>query len=103
VSLAQTNGVNGFGYYASRKDPSSTLLYQFDWSKWLMKGESITQHSLTIENALITNTTSDVDNKIFGAYVSSGVVGTYAKLRCSVTTSKGRQDIRTIYIPIETR
>lgn len=85
---------------ALTKDPDAVLDYAFDWSSWLLEGETILTHSASIESgdAVIDSTSQTTDTVV--VWLSGGTLGTNVELRCRVTTTDGRVDDRTIVILI---
>lgn len=86
------------------KDPSASLDYRFDWSKWLDTGETIASFLVTPETGL-TLDLSEEANGIVTAWLSGGNLGTSYKVTCHIETSNitPRIDERTINIRIQER
>lgn len=85
---------------ALTKDPDATLDYAFAWADWLEDGETIVDHTVTVESGdvIIDSTSRTVDTVI--AWVSGGTLGTNAEITNHILTSEGREDDRTIILLI---
>ena len=84
------------------KDPSAVLDWMFDWSDWLASGETITDHTITVDTG-ITNDSSTEDAGKVTVWLSGGTAGINYKVACLITTSAGRTDERTIWIKVTDR
>ena len=84
------------------KDPSAVLDWMFDWSDWLASGETITDHTITIDTG-ITNDSSTEDAGKVTVWLSGGTAGENYKVACLIVTSAGRTDERTIWIKVTNR
>jgi len=90
------------GIAAINKAPGATLDYTWDWTNWLATGETITAHTLTLDPA-ITKTAETASTTSVTAWVSGGVAGNGYLVKCSITTSAGRIDERTIRLYVVAR
>lgn len=84
------------------KDPSAVLDWMFDWSDWLSSGETITDHTITVDTG-ITNDSSTEDAGKVTVWLSGGTAGENYKVACLIETSAGRTDERTIWIKVTNR
>ena len=84
------------------KDPSAVLDWGFDWSDWLASGETITDHTVTVDSG-ITNDSSTEDAGKVTVWLSGGTADENYKVACLITTSAGRIDERTIWIKVINR
>ena len=84
------------------KDPAATLDFTWDWSKWLADGETITAHPITVPAGLTLGAVTQAAGKVT-AWLSGGVTGTAYRVTCRVTTSRGREDKRTITVAVRDR
>lgn len=84
------------------KDPSAVLDWMFDWSDWLASGETITDHTITVDTG-ITNDSSTEDAGKVTVWLSGGTAGENYKVACLIVTSAGRTDERTIWIKVTNR
>lgn len=82
------------------KDPQAVLDYSFDWSPWLVSGDTITNLTatatpvgITINSVAFTTTSTTVN-------LSGGVVGVKYAVVHHITTSGARQDDRTMFITV---
>lgn len=92
------------------KDPDAELDYGFDWSRWLEDGESITASTLSITPSgatddleVMTSPAPVNTGQVVTVWVEGGSPGTDYYLTNSIVTSEGRQDDRSIRIPIKER
>ena len=84
------------------KDPSAVLDWMFDWSDWLASGETIIDHTITVDTG-ITNDSSTEDAGKVTVWLSGGTAGINYKVACLITTSAGRTDERTLWIKVTDR
>jgi hypothetical protein len=95
------------------KDADAVLDYTFDWSDWLVSGDTIATKTITAQTGLTVNSSSIVagTNKA-GASVPSGAVQVWVQggttgntytLLCHITTTGGRTDDRTMYLQVVDR
>jgi hypothetical protein len=85
------------------KDPDAVLDYVFDWSPWLADSETITAHTLTVDDDLTLDSHS-VDGTSVTAWLAGGTARTASyKVACRITTSAGRTDERTMSIRVTNR
>lgn len=84
------------------KDPKAVLDYAFDWTDWLADGETISSYVVEVETGL----TEDSNGVLLGVvtvWLSGGTAGETYKVACTITTSEGRIDERTIEIDVQNR
>lgn len=81
------------------KDPDANLDYSFDWSDYLEEGETISEY--TLNSGVLTPTQETNTGSAIEVWFSGGVAASYAAPRCTITTSSGRVDVRTMTIRIE--
>lgn len=82
------------------KDPDADLDYSFDWSDYLETGETISTYTLDAGDLIATKETNT--GSAIQVWFGGGVASSYAAPRCTITTSSGRIDVRTMTIRIET-
>lgn len=84
------------------KDPDEVLPYTFDWSAWLVSGDTISTSTMTAAGGITvdsdSNTTTTAD-----AVISGGTVNTPATLTNRITTANGYTSDRTIHFRIRER
>jgi hypothetical protein len=93
------------------KDPGATLDYSLDWGSWLQNGELITAAAWSVSLALggsleagdLSMTHNSVSGGVATAWFTAGVTGTQYLCACTITTSLGRMDVRSILIDVEPR
>lgn len=91
------------------KDPGATLDYSLDWGSWLQANETIPSASWAItpsqdpQDADVVVANSSVTGSVTTVWLSSGVVGCQYRASCTVTTSAGRTDVRSILLDVELR
>lgn len=83
------------------KDPHAFLDWYFDWSDWLAEGETITDHTITVDG--LVNELSLVTGGSVVVWLSSGSPGVRYPVACRITTSENRIDERTIKIDVKNR
>ncbi len=87
------------------KDPDALLDYGFDWSGWLVPGDSVSSASWAVtgsDNA-VTLADPDVSGSKCTVWASGGTVGRTYVLRCRVVTANGRTDDRSMTLRIVQR
>lgn len=84
------------------KDPAARLDYTWDWSAWLATGETIATHVVDTP-AGITLDTSTADATSVTAWLTGGELGRNHAVPCTITSSQGRTDTRTIEIAVRDR
>ena len=80
------------------KDPNAVVDYQIDWSEWL--GTDTIATSTWVVSAGITNVTDSHTNTGTTIWLSGGTDGTAYDLTNHITTAGGRQEDRTITVPV---
>lgn len=85
-----------------RKDAASTLDYTFDWTSWLATGETITAQTITADTGITAATPSVSGGKVT-TFVSGGTSAQNYGVRCQITTSAGRTDVRSMNIEVITQ
>jgi len=83
------------------KDPDAVLDYEFDWSRWLQVGETITSHAATVTGAVRESSAQSTTSVT--VWVSGGTDRTTATVACRIMTSAGRTDERTLALQIRHR
>ena len=85
-----------------RKDPAAYLDYGFDWSDYLVSGETLSVSVWTVPTGLVEGSAqlADTETKI---WISGGTAGTTYIVANKVTTSAGRIDERSFNIVVENR
>lgn len=85
-----------------KKDPSAVLDYGFDWSDYLITGETITASTWTVPTGLVedSNEIADTSTKV---WISSGTLGEQYTVANKITTTDGRIDERSLTIIVEDR
>lgn len=102
-------------YKLPPKDPDAVLDYVFDWaaltngtgsSDWLAAGETIDSYTVTVaaddDIVIDSDSATDGDTSVT-VWLSGGTVGNVQRVTCHVVTSAGREDDRSILIPIQER
>lgn len=84
------------------KDAASNLDYAFDWTNWLATGETITAQTITADTG-ITAAAPTVSGGKVTTFISGGTSGQNYGVRCQITTSAGRTDVRSLTIEVITR
>lgn len=84
------------------KDPSAVLDWMFDWTDWLASGETITDHTITVDTGITKDSSTEAAGKVT-VWLSGGTAGENYKVACLIVTSAGRIDERTIWIKVTNR
>lgn len=84
------------------KDPNSVLNYAWDFTDWLITGDSLSDHSV-IADAGITVDSSAINGAYVDVVLSGGTVGTSYDVTVRVTTSNGYVVDRTVIFSIGER
>lgn len=84
------------------KDPQAVLDYGYDWSTWMVTGDTIVASSWAAD-AGVNVTANTFDATTTTVWLSGGTVGEVYKVVNHITTSDGRQDDRTIYVKVKNR
>ena len=84
------------------KDPDAVLDYAFDWSAWLDADETIASHTVTVDDGLTKDSSSE-DGGVVTVWLSGGTARTFPRVACRITTSADRTDERTIVIRVRER
>lgn len=91
------------------KDPQAQLFYTFDWSEWLVSGDTITQAEYTVATRVndpepLINVSDGISgtNKTY-IELGNGQVGKSYVVSVKVTTSNGLIDRRSFKVKIENR
>lgn len=95
------------------KDPAAVLDYVFDFrplaharpgavSDYLETGETITDHEVTATSGLTVDSTSEDDGAVT-VWLSGGTVHQTYTVDCTIVTSAGRTDSRSIEIECKDR
>jgi hypothetical protein len=75
-------------------DPQAVLDYAWDWSSWLLSGETIASFTLAItpnDGSLVIDSSSIAGDAVV-AIISGGTVGAAYDVTCHVVSSGGRED-----------
>lgn len=85
-----------------RKDPSAVLDYGFDWEKYLLEDETISESVWTMATGLTADSDqiADTSTKV---WISGGTVGEQYTVANKITTTDGRVDERSLNIIVENR
>lgn len=86
--------------YKVDKDPDGKLPYGFDYSDWLVDGDTLSASSWSVDGTTISLSNSTFTDTITKVTVDGGVEGQQYLLVNSVVTSDGLEDDRTILMTI---
>lgn len=95
-------GKDSRGKFSVFKDPAANLDYEFDWSKWLVNGDTIASFVVTAAGGVVCGGSGQVSG-VVSVMVSGGTADTEASITCRVTTVAGRVDERTLFLSIRQR
>ncbi|WP_148310928.1 phage fiber-tail adaptor protein [Nocardia brasiliensis] len=98
------------------KDPEANLDYRFVWGQgrptervpgevpWLDDGETISSFEVTVPAGLtIESQEATDDSSAVLVWLSGGTAGTEYEVRCRITTSASRTDVRRMTLSVEAR
>lgn len=86
------------------KDPDAELDYLFDWSDWLVDGDTISVKAVIPEIGITVKSSEIVDvNTAVVVWLSGGTVGRGYNVVCRITTAAGRIDDRTLRAIVKQR
>lgn len=83
------------------KDPTAVLDYTIDWTEWL-GFDALTNVLWTVPSGIVS-AGSFSSQSTTTVWLSGGTGGTSYLVSCSVTTSSGRMDKRTVQINVGDR
>jgi hypothetical protein len=114
--MTDTYSADANGKLTILKDPDATLDYSFDWTEYLaaMLEDGVPAAPDTITTGVCTLVSSngttnaqveqtDVDGNIVTGWVSGGATGETLQLKCTINTTGGRTEIRSVYLKIKAR
>jgi len=81
------------------KDPDAVLDYAMDWATWLGDGETISSHTVTVDDGLTKDSDSESDG-IVTIWLSGGTINTTYNIAVEIVTSSGRTDERTFRVMV---
>lgn len=87
------------------KDPDSDIDYSFDWSSWLVPGETITNTEWAVtpnSGAPSLHSPVEADSRR-GIQVAGGTAGSRYRLACRIETDSGRTGERSLSLRIMER
>lgn len=90
------------GFQTAPKAPESKLDFVVDWSSWLSEGETISNTEVTVESGLTMETLTESNGKV-SIWLSGGTLGERYKVKCKITTTENRVEIRTFIVEIVER
>ena len=81
------------------KDPNALLDFTFDWTDWLVAGDSISTFNVSVKpsdhtNQIVVEQTTEQDGNVV-LWLSQGRKNTRYFVECSIVTAEGRRDDRT--------
>jgi hypothetical protein len=95
------------------KHPTSKLDYVFDWaplkndtglSNWLREGETISSYTIDVPEGIDKISDELVnDNTSVLVWLDNGTVDEDYLIQCNIVTNQGREDTRTVILPIKNR
>ncbi|MGV9540943.1 phage fiber-tail adaptor protein [Nocardia beijingensis] len=98
------------------KDPEAALDYRFVWGEgrpgdrvpgdrpWLEDGETIATFSVTVPSGITLESSDITDNQgTILIWLSGGTLGRDYDIKCRITTTSSRTDVRYLTVSIETR
>ena len=77
------------------KDPDARLDYHWDWTPWMVPGDTIDSHSIIVVGDVTADTDSHTDSTVT-TWIEGGTANTRAEVTARITTVGGRTDDRTI-------
>lgn len=86
--------------YVFQRHPDSVLDYVVDWLDWLDTGETISSVVWTVPAGLTQPFPASLSGAMAKVWIAGGVALTDYQVACHITTTAGRQDVRTILIKV---
>lgn len=83
-------------------DPDAVLDYAFSWVAWLADNETIESHTVTAEEGVTVDESSEADG-VVTVWLSHGTLGVTVKVTCHIVTDQGREDDRSLTVRIANR
>lgn len=83
------------------KDPDAKVNYDWDFSRWLGTGETISSYSFPDFPAALTNEGDSETSGVVTMLISGGVVNTSYDLTCRITTNAGQIEDKTFTLPVQ--
>lgn len=85
------------------KSPGASLDYVFNWTDWLAEvSDTIVSYTVVVQSGLTKASDSIAAGRVT-ATLSGGTLGKTYFAKCTITTTGGRTDSRTIYLHIVNR
>jgi hypothetical protein len=84
------------------KDPDAVLDYAMDWTDWLDDSETISSHTVTVDDGLTKDSDSE-SSGIVTIWLSGGTANTTYNVVVHITTSDSRTDDRTFRVMVVNR
>jgi hypothetical protein len=81
------------------KDPEGVLDFAWDWSKWLLAGETIQASDVIVPSGITLDSKSNTTTTAT-AWLKGGTAGTSYVVTNRITTNQGRTDDRSITIHV---
>ena len=87
------------------KDPDAVLPYAEDWTAWLVaeENDTIVDSTWTANNAAMTIESSTFAAGITVVWLSGGTAGKEYTVTNHIVTASGREDDRSIIVPVKER
>lgn len=82
------------------QDPEAVLDYTLDWTKLMVVGDTIIGVTFTPDAGLI-NLSQNFASMRVTVWLQGGTAGTVYNVACHITTSAGRQLVRTFQISVK--
>lgn len=82
------------------KDPDSKLDYGFDWTDWLMEGDTISTSTWAVDDSDLVDSTPTNSSTGTSVWLDGGVAGTTYKVTNSIVTAQGREEDRSFYVRV---
>lgn len=89
-------------YRMPNKDPSARLDYVWDWRQWLAAGDSIATYAVAVPMGLVLDEAEEAGG-VVTAWFTGGSEGSAYEITCAIVTTEGREDERSILIPVRDR
>lgn len=89
-------------FTAPVKDPAAVLDYTFDWSDWLVGGDTISTSTWTAEDGITVDSNSKTSTTTT-VWLSGGTAAESYRVVNHIVTAGGRTDERTLAVPVENR
>lgn len=88
-----------------KHDPEAVLDYSFDWNSWLSAEEKISSYEIEATDPLVVSSTLQTEG-FCSAWIAVNPLATVpacGRVTCTITTTYGRTDARSMQLEVQDR